>query len=70
MSVGGIRATFSLTVPSHAPTTIDFDFNSIRKMIKTVLTKRKKKMAKFLVEEAMRRGSSDNICVIVLWLKE
>ncbi|GMH48157.1 hypothetical protein TrRE_jg1553, partial [Triparma retinervis] len=34
-----------------------------RVIIRSALSKRKKFMAKFLVEEAMRRGSSDNTCV-------
>ncbi|GMH83669.1 hypothetical protein TrVE_jg11397 [Triparma verrucosa] len=37
-------------------------------IIQKAVSMRKKKMAKFLVEESMRRGSSDNICAIVLWL--
>jgi hypothetical protein len=40
-----------------------------RVIIRSALSKRKKFMAKFLVEEAMRRGSSDNTCVVILWLK-
>jgi len=40
-----------------------------RIIIRSALSKRKKFMAKFLVEEAMRRGTSDNTCVIIIWLK-
>ncbi|GMI57275.1 hypothetical protein TeGR_g11331 [Tetraparma gracilis] len=38
-------------------------------LIRAALEKRKKRMGKILAEEAMRRGSGDNICVMVLWLK-
>merc|ERR1711988_83195 len=30
---------------------------------------RKEKMARYLAEEALRRGSSDNVTVVVVWLK-
>lgn len=30
---------------------------------------RKKKMARYLAEEAIRRGSADNTTVVVVWLQ-
>ena len=33
------------------------------------LQRRKQQMARYLMEEAMRRGTTDNITIIVLWLK-
>lgn len=35
----------------------------------TPLSLVQKKMADFLVAEALRRGTTDNITVVVLWLK-
>jgi serine/threonine protein phosphatase PrpC len=39
-------------------------------MIRAAQSTRRKRMAKLLADEAMRKGSQDNICVIVLGLKE
>ena len=31
---------------------------------------RKKKMARIIANEALERGSADNVCVILVWLKK
>ena len=38
---------------------------------KIVLTPefRRRKMARFVAHEALERGSADNVCVILVWLK-
>mmetsp|Transcript_3817 Transcript_3817/g.9106 ORF Transcript_3817/g.9106 Transcript_3817/m.9106 type:complete len:103 (+) Transcript_3817:1-309(+) len=39
---------------------------------KIVLTPefRRRKMARFVAHEALERGSADNVCVILVWLKK
>jgi len=39
-----------------------------RGIIRAAMMTRKKKMARYLSEEAFRRGTMDNVTVIVLWL--
>ena len=41
-----------------------------RGIIREALTKRKKRMSQYIADEALRRGSSDNICVVCVWLNE
>eukprot|EP00617_Octactis_speculum_P013108 CAMPEP_0185755476 /NCGR_PEP_ID=MMETSP1174-20130828/13967_1 /TAXON_ID=35687 /ORGANISM="Dictyocha speculum, Strain CCMP1381" /LENGTH=332 /DNA_ID=CAMNT_0028434037 /DNA_START=218 /DNA_END=1216 /DNA_ORIENTATION=+ len=43
--------------------------HSDRSMIRATMASRKRKISRYLAEEAMRRGTSDNITVIVLWLQ-
>jgi serine/threonine protein phosphatase PrpC len=38
-------------------------------MVRAVLDTRKAKIAKYLVEESLRRGTADNVTVIVIWLR-
>lgn len=38
-------------------------------MVRAVLDTRKAKIAKYLVEESLRRGTSDNVTVMVIWLR-
>jgi len=38
-------------------------------MVRAVLDTRKSKIAKYLVEESLRRGTSDNVTVVVVWLR-
>jgi hypothetical protein len=38
-----------------------------RKNYKLVL---RRNMAKFVAREAMRRGSADNVCVLMVWLND
>jgi hypothetical protein len=38
-------------------------------MIRAAHMTRRKRMARYLTEEALRRGTSDNVTVVVLWLK-
>lgn len=40
-----------------------------RDMLRAVMQSRKQNMAKYLTERALERGSSDNIGVVVMWLK-
>lgn len=40
-----------------------------RGIIRAAMMARKKKMSRYLSEEAFRRGTSDNVTVCVLWLK-
>jgi len=44
-------------------------YSEDRGLVRAALQSRKKKMAKYLVEEALRRGTYDNITVAILWLK-
>ena len=37
---------------------------------RVIIRRRKEKMAKYLVDESLRRGSLDNVAVIVLWLRD
>lgn len=45
------------------------NYKNDRNMVRAVMDSRKSKMAQFLVEESLRRGSEDNVTVIVIWLK-
>ena len=38
-------------------------------MVRAVLDTRKSKIAKYLVEESLRRGTADNVSVVVVWLR-
>jgi len=38
-------------------------------MLHALMEQRRKKVSKFLAKEAVRRGSMDNICVVIVWLK-
>lgn len=42
---------------------------SDRGMIRAAMESRKRHMARYLTEEAMRRGTTDNVTIIVLWLQ-
>lgn len=42
---------------------------SDRSMIRAAIHSRKNKMGRYLCEEAMRRGTGDNISVVVVWLQ-
>ncbi|KAG7400132.1 hypothetical protein PHYBOEH_006840 [Phytophthora boehmeriae] len=44
-------------------------YTSDRSMIKAARRRRKMQIAKYLVQEALFRGTSDNISVIVVWLR-
>ena len=44
--------------------------NDDTNIIRSALLKRRRDTAKMIASEAMRKGSTDNICVVVLWLKE
>jgi len=44
--------------------------SSDRSMIRAVLLSRRKKMARYLCEEAIRLGTTDNITVVVVWLTD
>jgi serine/threonine protein phosphatase PrpC len=41
-----------------------------RGIIRDAIMRRKRKMGEYICAEAMRRGSSDNICVVCLWPNE
>jgi len=43
--------------------------SSDRAMIRAAMANRKRKMARYLCEEAMRRGTTDNTTVIIVWLQ-
>jgi len=38
-------------------------------MLHALMEQRRRKVSKFLAKEAVRRGSMDNICVVIVWLK-
>ena len=38
-------------------------------MLRAVIDTRKEKMSQYLVEECLRRGTSDNVTVLIMWLK-
>ena len=40
-----------------------------QKAIRDVLNERRKKIGQLLAEEALRRGTTDNVSVIVVWLR-
>jgi len=44
-------------------------YGNDRGLIRAAMLSRKRKMARYLTEEALRRGSADNITVIVMWLQ-
>jgi len=44
-------------------------YGNDRGLIRAAMLSRKRKMARYLAEEALRRGTSDNITVIVMWLQ-
>ena len=69
-SVGGMVVGSDSLKASRKLTEWASEHGSDVDMIRAAHAKRKKRMAKFLADEAMRKGSGDNICVIVLWLKE
>ena len=50
-----------------APTTALSDAN--KAVSEFEIAQRKKNMARSLIDEAMRRGTSDNVTALVLWLK-
>jgi hypothetical protein len=39
-----------------------------RNIIRAALLARKRKMARYLSEEAFRRGTMDNVTVVVIWI--
>lgn len=44
-------------------------YSDDRGIIRAAMMARKKKMARYLSEEAFRRGTMDNVTVVVVWLK-
>lgn len=44
-------------------------YSDDRGIIRAAMMARKKKMARYLSEEAFRRGTSDNVCVCVVWMR-
>mmetsp|Transcript_42212 Transcript_42212/g.62072 ORF Transcript_42212/g.62072 Transcript_42212/m.62072 type:complete len:439 (+) Transcript_42212:68-1384(+) len=44
-------------------------YGNDRGLIRAAMLSRKRKMARYLAEEALRRGTGDNITVIVMWLQ-
>lgn len=70
-SVGALREGTSAF--SDRPVDVDLQqwrskYRDDRGLIRAALLSRKRKMAKYLVEEALRRGSSDNVTTVVVWL--
>lgn len=53
----------------QASDTFSGGFASDRLMIRANMEGRKRKVSRYLAEEAMRRGTHDNISIIVLWLQ-
>lgn len=43
--------------------------NNNQEMYRALMDQRRRKVSKFLAKEAVRRGSMDNICVVIVWLK-
>jgi len=71
-SVGALRE--GSVQQGNRPTDVDLrtwsrQYSKDRGLVRAALMSRKKKMAKYLVEEALRRGTFDNITVVILWLK-
>lgn len=44
-------------------------YSEDRGMVRAVLDTRREKMAQYLVEESLRRGTADNVTVLVVWLR-
>jgi len=57
------RSRMTAVVPSFLSSSSKTD------VIRNEIDKRQENMAQFLVEEALRRGSADNITAIVVWLR-
>ena len=53
----------------EAPLPEDFPIDDVD-LLEELMSARRKKMTKFLAKEAIRRGSMDNISVIIVWLNE
>jgi len=53
----------------EAPLPQDFPIDDIE-LLEALMSARRRKMTKFLAKEAVRRGSMDNISVIIVWLNE
>ncbi len=55
--------------PSRSLTKWMRSYSGDASMVRAVLDTRKAKIAKYLVEESLRRGTADNVTVVVLWLR-
>lgn len=44
-------------------------YSEDRVIVRAVLDTRRDKMAQYLVEESLRRGTADNVTVLVVWLR-
>lgn len=54
--------------PSRSLTKWMRQYSGDTNMVRAVLDTRKAKISKYLVEESLRRGTADNVTVIVIWL--
>jgi serine/threonine protein phosphatase PrpC len=61
---GNVRGGGSRGAPTAASNTM-----KERGVLRAIIETRREKMAHYLVEEALRRGSSDNITALVVWLR-
>ena len=70
-SMGNTPSSSGSQVRSKMSTVVPFVSSSAKKTdaIRNEMDKRQESMAQFIAEEALRRGSADNVTVLVVWLR-